>query len=73
VACFYREGSKKQDLTLLFCDLFKAHLDNDIIKEIRNSTNGNFVLGDARFKEEVSAMLKRRVTPLRSGRPFKVD
>ena len=57
----------------VYRDLFKAHLDNDIIKDIRNSTNGNFVLGDARFKEEVSAMLKRRVTPLKSGRPFKVD
>ncbi len=57
----------------VYRDLFKSHIDNDIIKEIRNSTNGNFVLGSERFKEEVSMMLKRRVTPLKAGRPFKVD
>ena len=54
-------------------DLFNSHIDNDIIKKIRNATNGNFVLGSERFKEEVSGMLKRRVTPLKAGRPFKVD
>jgi len=56
-----------------YSDLFNSHIDNEIIKEIRSSTNGNFVLGSERFKEEVSMMLKRCVTPLKAGRPFKVE
>ena len=35
------------------------------------ATNGNFVLGDSRFGAEVEAMLLRRVTPGKSGRPVK--
>jgi hypothetical protein len=35
------------------------------------ATNGNFVLGDSRFGAEVEAMLQRRVTPGKSGRPVK--
>ncbi|MDX2421179.1 MAG: transposase, partial [Amphritea sp.] len=54
-------------------ELFHLHIDNDVIKEIRRSTNGSFVLGSDRFKEEISMMLKRRVIPLKAGRPFKVD
>ena len=52
-------------------DLFNAHLDPDVINDIRTSTNGNFVLGDERFKEEVAAMLNRRVIPAKAGRPLK--
>lgn len=50
--------------------LFTAHLDDDI-DEIRKSTKGNYVLGSDRFKEEISAMLQRRVTPGKAGRPLK--
>jgi hypothetical protein len=37
--------------------------------EIRTATNGNFMLGSGRFKEEVARMLDRRVIPGQSGRP----
>lgn len=50
--------------------LFKAHLDPELLTEIRRATNGNFVLGSERFKEEVAQMLKRRVVPGKSGRPL---
>jgi putative transposase len=50
--------------------LFKAHLDPELLTEIRRVTNGNFVLGNERFKEEVAQMLKRRVVPGKSGRPL---
>jgi len=52
-------------------NLFNAHMDSDVINDIRTSTNGNFVLGSERFKEEISIMLKRRVIPAKAGRPFK--
>jgi putative transposase len=50
--------------------LFSAHLDLGLIEQIRSATNGNFVLGNDRFRDEVERMLKRRVVPGRSGRPL---
>jgi putative transposase len=51
--------------------LFDAHLECERIDDIRRSTNGNFILGDDRFKEEIATMLKRRVSPGKAGRPAK--
>ena len=51
--------------------LFNAHLDPDTVKAIRNATNGNYVLGDNRFKEQIERILNRRVAPGKSGRPTK--
>ena len=48
--------------------LFKGNMDSRMVDEIRCSTNGNFVLGSSRFKDEISAMLERRVSPGRAGR-----
>ena len=49
--------------------LFKAHLDPDVISRIRSATNGNVVLGNKRFEEQIAKMLKRRVTRGKAGRP----
>jgi putative transposase len=38
-------------------------LEPGIVDQIRQATNGNFALGNSRFKEEIAAMLGRRVTP----------
>jgi putative transposase len=54
-------------------ELFNTNLDSDVMNDIRTSTNGNFVLGSDRFKEEISTMLKRRVVPARAGRPIKEE
>ena len=51
--------------------LFDAHMEPTLIDEIRQSTNGNYVLGNERFKEEIANMLKQRVTPGKAGRPVK--
>jgi len=53
--------------------LFEAHMESERIDDIRRSTNGNFVLGDDRFKVEIAAMLKRHVSPGEAGRPAKAD
>ncbi|NOQ46521.1 MAG: hypothetical protein GQ559_07595 [Desulfobulbaceae bacterium] len=42
-----------------------------MINEIRKATNGNFALGSSRFKQEISEMPGRRVTPGKAGRPRK--
>jgi putative transposase len=49
--------------------LFESHLEPGVLEEIRSSTNGNYVLGDNRFKQEIANMLNRRVTPGKAGRP----
>jgi len=46
-------------------------MNSNILDEIRNSTNGNYVLGNDRFKDEISNLLKRRVSPGKAGRPVK--
>ena len=52
-------------------ELFSYELSLGLMNEIRNATNGNFVLGDNRFKEEIGKMLGRRVKPRKAGRPVK--
>ena len=53
--------------------LFKAQLDPDVITRIRAATNGNVVLGNKRFEEQIAKMLKRRVTLGKAGRPKGVE
>ena len=53
--------------------LFKVDLQADTLKSIRQATNGNYVLGDDRFKDEIERMLGRRVKPGKAGRPRKYN
>ncbi len=62
-------GSTESDRLRAYRQLFTAHLDPQRIAEIRLATNGNYALGNDRFRGEVARMLNRRVTPGRSGRP----
>jgi REP-associated tyrosine transposase len=50
-------------------DLFRVDLEPALIDELRQATNGNYVLGDARFSAEIEAMLRRRVKPGKAGWP----
>lgn len=50
--------------------LFEAHLEPVLLNTIRKSTNGNYVLGNERFQQEIASMLKRRVVPGKPGRPI---
>ena len=49
--------------------LFKAHFDQAVHDEIRKATNGNYVLGNSRFQEQIAQALGRRVTRGKAGRP----
>ena len=52
-------------------ELFRYELESGEIDKIRKATNGNFALGNNRFKEEISEMFGRHVTPGKAGRPRK--
>ena len=62
-------GSSAAERQRRYCALFKAHLDPMQIEAIRTATNGNFALGDERFKAEIARMLGRRVERAQAGRP----
>ena len=50
-----------------YLDLFNGHIDEKALDDIRQSTNKGWVLGDSKFKADIEATLKRRVTPLPKG------
>jgi len=52
-------------------ELFRYELEPGLVDEIHRATNGNFVLGNEHFKEEISKTLGRRVMPGKAGRPIK--
>lgn len=47
--------------------LFESPLSYDHLEEIRTATNGNFVLGNRQFQEEIELMLKWRVSRSKAG------
>ena len=63
-----RTNTEKQTA---YRELFRYELESGEMDKIRKATNGNFALGNNRFKEEISEMLGRRVTPGKAGRPWK--
>lgn len=52
-------------------ELFRHELEPGLVDAIRQATNGNYVLGDGRFGEQIALALGRRVQPGKSGRPRK--
>jgi len=49
--------------------LFRAHVDEALTDEIRDATNGNFVLGGRKFQAQIAKALGRPVTRGEAGRP----
>jgi putative transposase len=49
--------------------LFRCELDDDVLKEIRDATNGGYALGGKRFQTRIEAALGRRVIRGKAGRP----
>lgn len=53
--------------------LFEAPLGHTTVEHIRCATNGNYVLGNQQLREQIAAMLKRRVIPGKSGAREKIS
>jgi putative transposase len=54
-------------------ELFRARTEVAVMNEIRLATNGGFVLGGARFQDEIARMLGRRAARGKPGRPPRQD
>jgi putative transposase len=64
-------GRRSQERQEAYRELFRHEIEPGLADDIRRATNGNFALGNARFKAEVTAALGRRAIPGKSGRPCK--
>ena len=66
---YRRLGRSAEARREVYRALFDAMPEQIIVNEIRQATNGGFVLGSARFAQEVAGMLGRRVARGKPGRP----
>ena len=68
---YARLGRAEQERREAYRALFRAHVDEALVDEIRGATNGNFALGDAKFQKRIETALGRRAVRGVTGRPAK--
>jgi putative transposase len=68
---YERLGLDDEARQAAYRELFRYELEPNLVDEIRQATNGNYVLGDTMFAEQISRALERRVLRGKAGRPFK--
>jgi putative transposase len=66
-------GNSGEQRMRVYRDMLNAVVSQEELEQIRKATNGNYVLGDKRFQQEIEYTLGRRVTPGKRGRPRRVD
>lgn len=72
-SCLYhRLAEELPGCQLVYRELFRYALKPGFVDQIRQATNGNVVLGNDRFGEEIAKMLGKRVSRGSAGRPWKV-
>ena len=57
-------GLSKEERLSTYRELFRAHLSESEMTEIRESANKGWVLGSDRFKDMIEEQLSRRVVTL---------
>jgi putative transposase len=70
-ALYLSLGQTDAERQAVYRELFRYELEPEEIDKIRKATNGNYALGNKQFKEEISKIVGRRVTPGKAGRPRK--
>ena len=63
-------GKSKAERTEKYKEMFERSFSEDLLKEIRDSTNKGLAFGDEIFKKEIEKMTGRRLIPLKRGRAF---
>jgi len=66
---YQRLGMNEESRKQAYRELFRYELDGNLVDEIREATNGNYVLGDSAFAAQVEEALNRRVLRGKPGRP----
>jgi putative transposase len=64
---YTRLGATPQQRQQAYCTLFQHHINEQTLESIRQATNRAWVLGNDRFKEEISKLLERQAAPKARG------
>ena len=64
-------GASDAERQCAYRNLFRNHVDEGGLKEIRETINRGWPLGSERFKDEIEAALDRAARPPKRGRPAK--
>ena len=67
---YRRLGKTESERLEAYRALFRAHVDEALVEEIRSATNGNYALGGKRFQAQVETALGRRAVRGVAGRPL---
>ena len=60
-------GKSAEQRQLAYSGLFKTHLSDGLLAQIRESTNKSWVLGTEQFKRSMESQLDRRLAPTARG------
>lgn len=60
-------GSTNSSVQQAYRDLFYSHINQDSLKEIRDSINREWVLGGTHFKKKIQQLTQRQVSPKPRG------
>ena len=60
-------GTSAEQRQSAYRELFKAHLSDGLLAQIRESTNKSWVLGTEQFKHRMESQLNRRLVPAARG------
>jgi len=66
---YQRLGRSEAECHAAYRTLFRTAIDARTLTAIRDSANQSQVLGNQRFIEQIEAMLQRKLTPGKRGRP----
>ncbi len=64
-------GKTKAERLNNYRELFKAHIETELLSEIRENINKGLALGNEQFTTQIENLTKRRVTARKAGRPKK--
>ena len=67
---YLKLGESKEERSEKYQEMFEQSSREDLLEEIRDSTNKGLAIGDESFKMKVEKMTGRRVRQLKSGRPL---
>jgi len=65
--CYQSLGSNEDERQQAYQALFDCHISDYTMKEIRDSVDKSWVLGNDRFKQQIEKQTGRRAAPLPSG------
>lgn len=68
-ALYFALGRDEQERRTAYRALFKAPLEQQMLDQIRDSTNKGWALGSGQFQSKIERLAERRAKPLPKGRP----